>query len=83
MSVAVKKIFNGPINGEQEVTIDLTKEQAEELKKALALVRNYEKQALKAAKISKKESDWIMVDYTIQKGGYHKLIVNIQDGACG
>lgn len=76
----VKKIFNGPINGEREVIIELTKEQSGELKQALAVVQRYEKQALKVAKVSKKEADWVMVDYSVKTD---KVIVNIQDGACG
>lgn len=76
----VKKIFSGPVSGELEVTIGITKEQADELKQALAVVQRYEKQALKAAKVSKKESDWVMLSYAVKND---KVIVNIQDGACG
>ena len=78
--ITVKKIYNGPVNGEWEVTIDLTKEQSEELRKALAVVQRYEKQALKSAEVSKKDADWTMFSYAVKN---NKVVVNIQDGACG
>jgi len=80
MAATVKKIYNGPVSGELEVTIDITKDQADELRKALAVVQRYEKEALKTAKVSKKNSDWVMVSYAVKN---NKVVVNIQDGACG
>lgn len=80
MAFTVRKIFNGPVNREQEVTIDISKEDADELRNALRVVQRYEKQVLKAAKVSKKESDWTMISYAVKN---NKVIVIVQDGACG
>ena len=76
----VKTIFDGAVSGEKEIVIDITQAQAKELRDALEIVQDYEEQALKAAKVSKKESDWVMVSYAVKND---KVIIRVKDGACG
>jgi len=84
MCVEIEKIYDGAICGETEVTIDLIGDEANKLKEALAVVRLYEKKALRAAKINKKEytglEGLISFNYNVKKD---KVIVNIKEGAIG
>lgn len=66
------------------VEISITKEQAEELKAALAVVQRYEKLANQAYrqefKHSPKDSDWCEYSYAVKND---RVFVSIRDGMAG
>ena len=79
-----KQVFSGPVNGECRVVLDISREEADELRAALKVVNKYKREAIKrAAKGSKyniEGSDWHMIEYGVKNDC---VIVTIQDGACG
>lgn len=76
----VEEIFRGFVNCRRKVTLDITKEQSEELMQALKVLEKYKKQAISALEYDIEDSDWHMLEYTVKSDC---VIVDIQDGACG
>lgn len=76
-----KTIFNGPVNGEHQVTFGLSNEGAEELRGALSIVQRYEKAAKKALGVTKNtHPDWVMFGYSVKND---KVVITVEEGACG
>ena len=48
MTIDISNIYEGAISGENQVAIDISHEEAKELRKALEIVQKYEKMALNA-----------------------------------
>ena len=76
MTIEVSSIWQGAVCGEHQVAIDISREQADELRKALSIVQKYEKMALAVYK----ESDWCEIDYSVKND---KVLVLIRDGMAG
>lgn len=80
MIFSIKTLDNGPVNGSKEVIISCTKDEADELRKALAIVDKYKKVAYKALKHKEKNADWTMEKYKVKND---RVIVIVESGACG
>ena len=85
MKIEVSRIWQGAVCGEHQVAIDISREQADELRKALSIVQKYEKMALAVYKDKykynpDKESDWCEIDYSVKND---KVLVLIRDGMAG
>jgi protein tyrosine phosphatase len=76
----VIKGYDGAVRGERSVVISATKQETDELRAALAVVERFKKVALQAAKVKEKDADWTMLTYAVKTD---KVIVKIEDGACG
>lgn len=72
--------FNGPVSGTWLVYFEVTEEEREELKKALAIVDKYKKKANEAAKHKEKNADWTEHHFDVKK---NEVKVVIECGACG
>jgi hypothetical protein len=75
-----KRLWDGVVNGAESATFDIDINEANELRKALALVYNYQKAAFKACKFKAKDADWYNIQYCVKND---KVIVTIESGACG
>lgn len=73
-------VFNGPVNGEYQVVFSATKDETDELRKALAIVHKWEKEASLAVKQNPKADDFTMYGFAVKTD---KVIVTIEAGACG
>ena len=85
MTIDISNIYEGAISGENQVAIDISHEEAKELRKALEIVQKYEKMALNAFKDKfeynpAKESDWCVISYSVKND---KVLVLIRDGMAG
>lgn len=81
----VKRGYSSAVSGECSVTLDISKEEADELRAALKIVDKYKNKAIKEAKRElkyniTKDSDWHMIGYAVKNDC---VIVTIEDGACG
>jgi hypothetical protein len=75
----VKNVWDGAVNGLDEITFTATKEETDELRNALAIVNKWQKQALKEVP-GAKGADWTMVKYAVKTD---RVIVGVESGACG
>ncbi len=85
MNNKVIKNWSSAVAGSHNVTIDIIKEEANELRQALAVIQKYEKEALRSYKNKlkynpKKSSDWCEISYCVKND---KVIVTIEDGMAG
>ena len=85
MKTDVSTLQQGVIWGEYQVAIDISLEKADELRKALKIVQDYEKIALEAFKSKfkynpTKTSDWCEIGYSVKND---KVLVIIRDGMAG
>jgi len=84
--VKVEKLYAGCVQGADRVILAHSAEEAEELKRALAVVARYEQAAKKAAKVVLEgdegsfTSDWVMYSYEV---GEEVACVTVTSGACG
>lgn len=81
----IRTLPGSAVRGQTEVIISIDPEQAQELKKALAIVHQYENAAMKAICLDKKItdprlSDWHKTSYAVKND---KVIVMVEDGMCG
>ena len=80
----VRQTYNGVVAAVWEVTIPLNnKDEAQELRAALAVVQKYQEQAAKAAKVRVGENgncDWAMYGFAVKND---KVLVKVDAGACG
>ena len=74
----IKTIIDTAVRAKREVTLPIDKKQAEELKNALSIVEKYKKEAFKFVDVV--DSDWVMINYKVSND---KVIVTVEDGACG
>lgn len=77
-----KQHHNGPVNCHHEVILGITKEEADELRKALKLITKYEKAATSELGFAQviKSSDWHMFGFAVKND---RVVVDVQLGACG
>ncbi len=85
MTIEVTTLQAGAVWGGYQVAIDISPEKADELRKALKIVQDYEKIALEAFKDKfkynpTKTSDWCEIGYSVKND---KVLVIINDGMCG
>lgn len=71
-------LYDGAVRGLHEVSFSSSKEEIDELNKALAVIDKWRKQALKEVP-SASGADWIMIRYFVAD----KVIVEVEAGACG
>lgn len=81
----IERVQDGVIWGSTDIHIEITKEESDELRAALAVVRKYEKAALQEITLKNKynpakESDWCEISYATKND---RVIVNIRDGMAG
>jgi hypothetical protein len=81
----IESIEDGVVYSKNQVLIKTTKEQSEELKKALKTIQEYEKLALEAYKKeykhdARRDSDWCEVGYSVKNDC---VFVTIRNGMAG
>jgi len=82
---SVERGPSGVVWGLTNVSIEITREESEKLRAALAIVQKYEKAALQAVRAKHKynpakDSDWCEIAYSVKND---KVIVGIRDGMAG
>ena len=75
---SIKTVSEGAVSGQKDVVIEVSKEQADELRQALKTVDKYRLFALKETK--EEASDWTMTDFAVKN---NLVIVSVRQGACG
>lgn len=78
--VQAQTVFDHAVSGEYKVHIQATKEETDELRKALATVDKYKQAALKAVKHKEKDADFTVYKYAVKTD---LVVVIIETGACG
>lgn len=84
-TISVERGPGSVVWGSTNVSIEITREESEELRVALAIVQKYEKAALQAIQHKHKynpvkESDWCEIAYSVKND---KVIIGIRDGMAG
>lgn len=75
-----KSLFHGSVCDEDEVVIETSEEESDELRKALRVVDKYRLASLNKIKYHYADQDWTMVEYDVKND---KVTVKIIRGACG
>lgn len=73
-----KSIHNGPVSREDEITIPISKSEADVLRESLKDIDKYRKIA--NTKVTTKFSDWSQFEYCVKND---RVIVTVKQGACG
>jgi hypothetical protein len=81
----IENVANGVVWSENQVSIDITKAQSDELRAALSLIDKYKKIAIKEYRGKYKfnperESDWCEFGYSVKND---KVLVLIRSGMAG
>ena len=77
---SVKTISVSAVSGRVDVDMEVSREQAQELRNALMVVDSYKKNAFKAIENDPTKSDWHMVEFCVKND---KVIVSVTDGMAG
>jgi hypothetical protein len=77
--IKINNIFDTPFAGADEVTIDVSASEFDELVQALSVVDKFKAEARKALNIEQ-ESDWMMYKFSTRDG---IVEVRIDQGMCG
>jgi len=71
---------NHVISTTATVTLETTREAADELRAALAIVDKHKKAAMKALKWQERNADWTMIGYGVKNDA---VIVTVEQGMAG
>lgn len=83
MDVELKNLVNNPVFSEDEVKIEVSKEEYSQIKYALSLINKYENIAFSFLK--KQDSEWKQKTHRLKSldNGKDVLIINIKQGMIG
>lgn len=80
----IKNVSSNAVSGQVDVTFEIDKTEANDLRAALAIVDKYKNAALSAieseTKFDPESSDWCMISYCVKND---KAIISVQDGMTG
>jgi hypothetical protein len=76
----IDREYNGPVQMRKNLIFSASKQEVEELRKALEVITKWKRQAFIAVKHKERDADWTMVDFSF-KG--KDVAVDVQSGACG
>lgn len=82
MDVKINNLTNNPIFSEDEVKIEVSKEEYSQIKNALSLINKYENIACSFLKI---DSEWKQITHKLKSldDGKDVLVINIKQGMMG